>query len=241
LKKNWKKKNLIYIKKLESYYKKNFKISIMSKKKYLFFIAFYIIKTDINWNINIFQQEHLIIQSNININKMYKNIIQNIESELSFEMKNILYKKYNQLYFNNMNIDKNIILKKVKNTNLDEDINKVVFTNYPEYDSLKKIKEEKEDNNEEIIKEDTILLSKNMTLRDIDDYKEDLKSKKLDAFTQFIAYKKVKKTEEIEQKEQNKEIKTVLDYYNIETKQTNDINENNESNKFKNINFSKRK
>lgn len=235
------KKNLIYIKKLESYYKKNFKISSMSKKKYLFFIAFYIIKTDINWNINIFQQEHLIIQSNININKMYKNIIQNIESELSFEMKNILYKKYNQLYFNNMNIDKNIILKKVKNTNLDEDINKVVFTNYPEYDSLKKIKEEKEDNNEEIIKEDTILLSKNMTLRDIDDYKEDLKSKKLDAFTQFIAYKKVKKTEEIEQKEQNKEIKTVLDYYNIETKQTNDINENNESNKFKNINFSKRK
>ena len=136
---------------------------------------------------------------------------------------------------------RNDFLKKVKNTNLDEDINKVVFTNYPEYDSLKKLKEEKEDNKEELTKESTILLSKNMTLRDINDYKEDLKSKKLDAFTQFIAYKKVKKPEQIEQIEQNKEIKTVLDYYNLETNETNETNENNETNKFKNINFSKRK
>jgi hypothetical protein len=216
------KKNLIYIKKLESFYKKNFKISNMPKKKYLLFIAFYIIKTNINWNINIFQQEHLIIQSNININKMYGNIIQNIESGLSIEMKDILYKKYNQLFF--MNIDKNIILKKIKNTNLDEDINKVVFTNYPEYDSLKK---EDKNNIQEFIKEDTSLLSKNMTLRDIGDYKEDLKSKKLGAFTQFVAYKKVIEPEKI----QSKEIKTVLDYYTIETNQIPET---------KNINFKKK-
>jgi hypothetical protein len=76
-----------YLKKLHSEYKKNFKLSQISKKKYYLFIGFYIIKKNIKWNINIFQQEHLIIQTNININKMYENIINNIESDLSLESK----------------------------------------------------------------------------------------------------------------------------------------------------------
>jgi len=207
----------IYLKKLHSEYKKNFKLSQISKKKYYLFIAFYIIKKDIKWNINIFQQEHLIIQTNININKMYENIINNIESNLSIENKKILYKKYNDLLYNDKN---RTILKKIKNTNLDDEINVVVFSNNHEYKSLLDMRNN-EDNIEEKKEKKENLISKNMTNRDINREKEEVVDKKLSVLSEFITYKKEK---------ENKP-KNVLEYYKDESISTS----------IKNINFTKRK
>ena len=165
--------NLTFIKKLHKYYEYNFKISDISKKKYYFFIVFYVIKTDINWNINIFQQEHKIIQSNANINIMYENIIKNNESELSKDIKDALYKKYDNLFYN-ININaKPQKIKKLISTTLDNNINIILPTYYPEYNSLKKNVEIKNDdiNNE--------LISKNMTQRDIENCNIEKINKKL--------------------------------------------------------------
>jgi hypothetical protein len=60
-----------------------------------------------------------------------------------------------------------------------------------------------------------------MSLRDIKNIKEELKNKKLDAFTQFITYKKEISEEKKDKKEEiensidkNKNFKTIIDYYN---------------------------
>jgi hypothetical protein len=172
--------NLTFIKKLHKYYKTNFKLSDISKKKYYFFIVFYVLKLDINWNINIFQQEDKIIQTNANINIMYQNIIKNNESELSSNVKDALYKKYNNLFYNQNS--KPIKLKKYVSTTLDNDINIILPTKYPEYSFTKVTKPDE-------IKERP-LISKNMTERDIQEYKEEKINKKLEAFSQFIALKK---------------------------------------------------
>jgi hypothetical protein len=141
------KRDFKFIKKLEKSYKKNFKITQSSNKKFYIFIAFYIIKKNINWNIYIFQQEHLILQSVANINKMYKNIILSVTNNLSKEQKDLLIKNYNIIHYEIEEKSKNI--KKVKNTSLksvdgilkselNEDINKVCFTNYPDYIDISK-------------------------------------------------------------------------------------------------------
>lgn len=206
------KKDEIFIKKLYDKYKYNFKLSQMNQKKYYIFICFYIIKNNMNWNIPLFPQEHLIIQSNCNINSMYENIINNIESKLSNESKNILYKNYYKI-INNNNIEKEPI-KKIKNTNLDSNINKVLFTSNPDFKCLTEKDNEKELNIE------NNLISKNMTERDIQKEKLDKQQKKLDLFSNLISYKKTKKN--------------ILDYYN----DPNNIEINN--NNCKNIIFSKR-
>ena len=254
------KNDCIFVKKLHSIYKKNFKLSQTTKKKYFLFICFYIIKNKINWNINIFQQEHLIIQTNSNINSMYLNIINNIESNLSNESKNILSKKYHELYYNMIDHKNNIHhFKKIINTNLDEDINKVMFTNYPQYDSLKKkihneqTNEQSNDNRIKITND--VLVSKNMNLRDIEEVKEDKKSKKLNAFANFVSYKKEPVKElELEKSNKNNSIeneniksenqninneiknKSVIDYYNDENTNI----KNNDNNIIKNITYIKK-
>ena len=231
------KNDFILIKKMHSIYKKNFKLSHISKKKYYFFIAFFTIKNNIKWNINIFQSEHLIIQSNANINRMYENIIRNIESNLSEETKNLLYKNYQKL-FNNINNSKEIVIKKVKNTNLDEDINTVLFTRYPEYKDLqgqthqqkeakvglnkvhvtqdsswnhsnrisehclidnrtREMKSYLDSGRPNEMKESKKLVSKNMTLRDVEEIKDEKKNKKIDAFTQFVSFKKNNKSKPV--------------------------------------------
>ena len=176
--------NLIYIKKLHLNYTNNFKQSDITKKKYYFFIAFYIIKNNIIWNINLFQNEHFIIQTNANINIMYRNVIKNIESSLSIDTKQILYKKYNNLLYNNCNINNTNKLKKIANTYLDNDINIVTSTKYPEYNSLINQKEPLHQSLE------NKLISVNMTERNINECKEEEFNKKLDAFTQFVVFKK---------------------------------------------------
>lgn len=208
---NLENKDLLLLKKLNNYYVTNFKITSISSNKYCIFISFYIIFYDIPWNTNMFQQEYLIIQSNANINKMYENIIKYVEKNLSEESKDILVRKYNKLFYTIKNYT-TPVLKKVKDTNLNESVNKILFTKYPEYDT--KINNDEKENND--------LVFKNMTLKDIEDKKDEAKNKKIEAFTQFISYKQEKK----------EKIKNVLDYYNI----------SNESNIItKNINFTKKK
>jgi len=228
------KNNLIYIKKIYNEYIKDFKLSKINSKKYYIFIVFYIIKNNVNWNINIFQNEYLIIQTNANINIMYENIIKNNECNLSEDAKKILYKNYNVNY--NINYNINHTPKKIKNTNLDEDINIVMLTNYPDYKIISNdiqnniqnniqndIQNDIQNNISNDISNDNKkkLISKNMSIRDIEDEKKDVKNKKLDALLNFVTYKK-------------KEVKnkTVIDYYN---------EENNNDTHIKNINFSKRK
>ena len=241
------KNNVILLKKIHNIYKKNFKPSQISKKKYYFFIAFYILKEHIKWNINIFGNEYLIIQTNANINRMYENIIKNIESSLSYESKSILYKKYNKL-FNNINDNKITVPKKIVDTNLNDDINKVVYTNYPEYKELNSIDTIKDDQyNQQIYKEkikerekEEELIYKNMSLKDIQDEKVEFKNKKIDAFTQFISYKKkdTNQKEIIKNTEKNEKPKNVLEYY-IGLSNKNVEEEKLSKEEFKNINFKK--
>lgn len=201
------KNNIIFLKKMEYIYKKDFKINSIARKKYYFFISFYTIKNNINWNINLFQQEYLIIQTNSNINSMYKSIIDSIEKNISEQSRNILSKNYYKLYMNSINKVKKI--KRVMKTYLDEDINKVMFTYNPEYKDIQKRTEMLiEEPIEHILnRNDNRLISKNMTERDIINEKEELKKKKLEAFTNFVTYKKEGQKEEIE--------KSVIDYKDI--------------------------
>lgn len=205
------KKDTIFIKKLYDKYKFNFKLSQMNQKKYFLFICFYIIKNSINWNITLNPQEHLIIQSNCNINSMYGNIINNIESNLSKESKDQLYKNY---------YDKHSI-KKVKNTNLDSDINSILFTKHPDF---KYTIEDKKEDDKKPNKLNNNLISKNMTERDIIEEKKNKEQKKLDLFSNLITYKGT----------YNNTKKNILDYYN--DPDNIDINSDN----LKNIIFSKK-
>ena len=171
---------------------------------------------------------------------MYLNIINNIESNLSNESKNILFKKYNELYYNMIDHKNNVHhVKKIINTNLDEDINKIMFTNYPQYNSLKKNinnENQNEQSNNSINIQNDVLVSKNMNLRDIEEVKEDKKNKKINAFANFVSYKKKESIKEIESEKinqynsieneniinENENIikenknKSVIDYYNNE-------------------------
>ena len=153
---------------------------------------------------------------------MYENIIKNIETSLSSESKQFLYKKYNKLFYN---INNNEVrkIKKVINTNLDNEINVISSTNHPEYDMIKKNNDDN-DNDDKYLPEEK-LVSTNMTLRDIEESKEEKINKKISAFTNFVSFKKNEK-------------KNVLDYY-----KNTDVNETDESGEtnIKSISFFKKK
>jgi hypothetical protein len=225
------------IKKLYQFYKKDFKLSQMNKKKYYIFICFYILKNNINWNIPIFTNEVLIIQSNANINKMYQNIKLNIESKLSKEAKYHLYNEYYSSQINDNDIKEPV---KIKDTYLHEYINKtylhlnkIEHTKYPQYEIIsaknknnveQNIEQNIEPNLEEII--DDNLISKNMTLKDIEDEKKVLQDKKLNAFVNFIFYKK-----------NDNNTKDTKDNINTNDNHTEDSNKN----EIKDINFNKKR
>ena len=200
----------------ERYIKKLYKSYSLTKNKHIFFIIFYIIKNSINWNIHLFQQEHLIIQANANINRMYENIINNIEGRLSNEQKEILRKNYEKKESSLIKPER--LPKKIINTQIDEnsDINVVELTNYPDYQDISKdlsrdlSRDLSKDLSKDLsgsssknlsnetpnfknkpnkpIKEE--LVYKNMTEKDIKAQKDEMKNKKLDIFTQMITYKK---------------------------------------------------
>jgi hypothetical protein len=192
------KRDFTFIKKLEKIYKNKFKPSQISSKKFYLFIVFYIIKKNINWNIYLFHQEHLILQSVANINKMYGNIISTITNHLSNEQKNILFQNYNILKIGFT--QKNKQIKKIKNTSiessveisLNQDINKVIPTHYPEYIDMTKqlISEDYNNPNDKHNQHKSNVISKNMNMQDILDEKELRKAKKIQAFTGFVSYKK---------------------------------------------------
>jgi hypothetical protein len=229
-----------FIKKLEKMYKKDFKLTHASTKKFYIFISFYIIKKNINWNIYIFQQEHLILQSVANINKMYENIIIGITNNLTKEQKDILITNYNTIYSTIQPEigEKNKMIKKVKNTSLDnvllEDINKVSFTKYNDYIDISTYPNNNVSNTEEPHINKNKLISKNKSLQDIIDEKELKKQKKLQAFTGFISYKK-KKDDLNDNKPKN-----VIEYYNSENSPEEDDENNIKSIEF-NIKLSKSK
>ena len=236
----------IFLNKLHILYKKNFKITQICKKKYIFFIAFYIIKNNIKWNINLLQQEYLIIQSNGNINKMYFNIIKNNESSLCEESKKKLYENYDNIILKLLNKDKNNNNnienpKKIVNTTLNDDINKVIFSKYPEYFELNKnnYKNNNIVNNyqKNIIenKNNEELISTNMTIIDINNSIEEKKDKKLSIFRDFVTFKKPKINNLKENNIKLDKNKTIIDYYNEENNKINNIENNSEHNNEHNI------
>ena len=189
------KKNIIYIKKLHKLYYENFKLSQVKNRKYYIFIAFYVLKNNnnINWNINIYIQEHLIIQTTANINKMYYNIIKNFETNLDSNARTTLIKNY---YKSLNNINNNIESSKKKKKSVDIELNKVKFTYHPEYDCIKNNNKDLNELNlnelnlnELNLNELNPLISKNMTERDVLEEKEKMSDKKLSAFSNFLSYK----------------------------------------------------
>ena len=191
----------IFLNKLHSLYKKKFKITQISKKKYIFFISFYIIKNDIKWNKNLLNQEYLIIQSNGNINKMYYNIITNSESALSNESIKKLHENYDNLVLKILDKSNLKHPKKIINTTLnnytDNGINKVLFSKYPDYEELKKNNMNSENDRHHNIttiknSKDNNLVYTNMTIIDVNNSIEERKNKKLSAFRDFITFKKPK-------------------------------------------------
>jgi len=219
------KNNTLFLRKLEYMYKIDFKLNSINKKKFYFFIAFYVIKNNLNWNIPLFQNEYLIIQTNANINTMYYNIISNIEVNLSNDAKILLKKNYNQVYFTLINKENKI--KKVKDMTLDNDINKVIFTEYPEYYDIKKNNSTTILSDNDVVKKSqAILINKNKTKRDVIEQKEEDRNKRIEAFTQFITYK----SKENNNENNKKNDKSVIDYYN---NMNNDSYTNNDTNNFK--------
>jgi hypothetical protein len=191
--------NSIYLKKIMNIYKSDFKPSHISKKKYIFFIAFHIVKSNINWTLPLLINEYLIIQCNANINRMYENIIINNNSSLSEENIKKLRKLYNKSYYEMLNKKNNITIpKKIVNNDLNEEINKIEYTEYSDFVNLKKnsknIVDDKKEDEINYVNQQTPdyknLIYKNMTKKDVLDAKEELKNKKLNAFTQLVTLKK---------------------------------------------------
>lgn len=206
------KNNAVYLKKIHNLYKKNFKTTQISSKKYYIFISFYLIKKNINWNLNLYPIEYLVIQTNANINSVYRNIILNLESNLSHEMKEILYKKYYQIFFEEVNKNKGRLNgnpTKIKDTTLDKDLNTIVYSKHGGYirknethendfgkgftigeDNYEDENYEENDNNDNNdYNNKNNLVYKNKTGKDVLDGIEDKKNKKLTAFKDLITYK----------------------------------------------------
>jgi hypothetical protein len=155
----------IFIKKIFNDYTNDFKLSNINKKKYLLFMAFYVLKKKINWSIQLYQQEHLLLQVIGNINKMYEKIKVNNESYLDDNSKNILYKNFNKIFYkkydkNEIEIKKPI---KISDNRINPDDNIILFTKHPEYEQIsrkKKVEFITNDNEE-------ISISRNNELKNI--------------------------------------------------------------------------
>jgi hypothetical protein len=132
----------LFIKKIFNDYTNNFKLSHVNKKKYLIFMAFYVLKKKINWSIQLYQQEHLLLQVIGNINKMYEKIKVNNESHLDNDSKSILYKNFNKLFYKKYDKDEVKIKKPVKifDNRLNPEDNKILFTSHPEYEQISRKK-----------------------------------------------------------------------------------------------------
>lgn len=132
----------IFIKKIFNDYTHEFKLSHINKKKYLLFMAFYVLKKKINWSIQLYQQEHLLLQVIGNINKMYEKIKINNESHLDNDSKHMLYNNFNKLFYKTYNKDDVEVKKPVKvfDNRINPEENKILFTKYPEFEQISRKK-----------------------------------------------------------------------------------------------------
>ena len=100
-------KKKYYVEKMYEDYRYEFKPFQINKKKLLFFMAFYVLKNQIDWNIPLYTHESFIIQSCGNINTLYREIKNHIEQDLSLDDRNTLYEEYLSLHNNLMEMKQN--------------------------------------------------------------------------------------------------------------------------------------
>ena len=179
--------SVIYIDKIYEAYFDNFKVNQIMKKKYLIFMAFLFFRKNIHLSFHLYPSEHLIIQVNGNINRMYERIIYQNEAELSHDDKAKLVNKFYQLTYKNDSANKaNKEPQKIKNNGLNEVINQITFES-----DLTDISK-KTNNNlislEDVDYEDKVV-SNVYTKQDIINSKEDKMNKKIDAFNSFVFYR----------------------------------------------------
>ena len=173
-------KNNMLINKLKIYYKDNFKESKISSLKYIFFMIFYIIKNNINWNITLINKYSVYIQCCANINSLYMTITNNIMNKLDkFDKELYIQKYYEEKNKSLKNSFKSI--KKINEENNDINLNKIIKGNplKPKYDVND-------------INDSTQLINKNKTKNDIIQAKEDKVDKKLDFFNKITVKKRDK-------------------------------------------------
>lgn len=156
-------------------------------------MAFLFFRKNINLSFHLYPSEHLIIQVNGNINRMYERIINQNEAELSHDDKAKLVNKFYQLTYknddnknNNKSNKANKEPQKIKNNGLNEVINQITFES-----DLTDIS--KKTNNNLISLEDVDyeekIVSNVYTKQDIINSKEDKMNKKIDAFNNLIFYR----------------------------------------------------
>jgi len=174
-------KNNIYINKLKSYYKSNFKESKISNLKYIYFMIFYVIKNNINWNIPLISKYSIYIQCCANINYLYLDISNKILNKLDNFDKELYIKKFYETK-NKMMQNAHKQIKKVNEENNNLNLNKIIKGNplKPKYEISD-------------MHDNTQLINKNKTKQDVIDAKEEKVNKKLDFFNQIIVKKKEKK------------------------------------------------
>ena len=215
--------SVIYIDKIHEVYIDNFKVNQITKKKYLIFMAFLFFRKNINLSFNLYPSEHLIIQVNGNINRMYDRIINQNEAELSHDDKAKLMTKFYQLTYkndnnNNNNNKANKEPQKIKNNGLNEIINQITFES-----DLAEISK-KTNNNlisiEDIDYEEKIV-SKVYTKQDVINSKEDKMNKKIDAFNNLIFYRNDQETSTYKNDLSNNKDDNIIEFKKIELSKKN--------------------
>jgi hypothetical protein len=214
--------SVIYIDKIHEVYIDNFKVNQIVKKKYLIFMAFLFFRKNINLSFNLYPSEHLIIQVNGNINRMYERIINQNEAELSHDDKAKLMNRFYQLtYKNNDKNDNNNTNKepqKIKNNGLNEIINQITFES-----DLGDIS--KKTNNNLISLEDVDyeekIVSKVYTKQDVINSKEDKMNKKINAFNNLIFYRNDQETSVHKNNLSDNKDDTIIEFKKIELSKKN--------------------
>jgi hypothetical protein len=214
--------SVIYIDKIHEVYIDNFKVNHIVKKKYLIFMAFLFFRKNINLSFHLYPSEHLIIQVNGNINRMYERIINQNEAELSHDDKAKLMNRFYQLTYksdnNNNNNKANKEPQKIKNNGLNEIINQITFGS-----DLADIS--KKTNNNLISLEDADyeekIVSKVYTKQDVINSKEDKMNKKIDAFNNLIFYRNDQETSTHKNNLSDNKDDTIIEFKKIELSKKN--------------------
>lgn len=183
-KSNLNKNDNILFDKLKYFYFKDFKINQVNNKKNIIFYVFYILKFKINWNISLIPNQSIYIQTNININNMYLNILNNLYKQLDTFQKDLYFEKY----YNTLKkyLENKCELKesnKPHKHDLYENLNKIIRNN-DEFLSKKTNK-----SCDKTYSDPDILINKNKTIKDVLDAKEEKKNKKIEFISNFIVPK----------------------------------------------------